>query len=267
MSLNTEPLQSHQEKQNARKKGTRRAKLKLPNGQEVNFGNGNGKKNTATNKGREPQLPNGEKPSFALNEPQLKKEPPIKKEKKHPKGVKAGVTIKDESYAGLSFHSSPEALALPKPSFGGSPRQNTQIQTPILQPTQVAPTPPQQGQTPQMSYAAPNYPAHFQQAPSPAHTPTNFVHYNPALVYQGIPQTGPPAHPVQAYPLAPPAHFQPNYGYRNPVDPVGFRNYPPPMTGPMGPIQPYGYAMAQPQQPHPPAEQKITFNELLGSGK
>lgn len=237
----------------------------LPNGEKPDFGHGSREKPT---KGKQ-QLPNKEKPNFGPE--QAKSTKSAKKLKKknsaqvnsasnsaettkvnnntnnnnnsaslnggNSKSVKKG----EDSYAGSSFHSSPAALALPKPSFKASPKPAA---APLQSPVQTN-----------------------------VHTGPTGLNMPPAFVYQGMPPSGPPRYPVTAYPPSGPYH--PGFNYN--ANPQGFINYLyPPSAVPQPPIPMQSYPLGPPpvqqypQQFHAPQQpqaQKITFNELLGSSK
>lgn len=181
-----------------------------------------------------------------------------------------------DSYAGSSFHSSPEALALPKPSFAASSPQSAGSNRSPLNTGPVYHSPGQNGlpllQTQQQgSLQMPHAPQPhaIQQHPLPnlqsgplsaaplpgpvsASVP-NGIHsgqYNlhPAFVYQGVRGTGPPQYPVTSYPV-------PKQDY----------SYGPMMGYPMAPapMQPYPFAASQ----YPQLGQRISFNDLIGSSK
>lgn len=221
----------------------------LPNGEKPNFGQGQREK---PGKGRSPQLPNGEKPDFGSSDHKKDnggKDHSGKKSKrgsgKKPMGINpAGgspVILNNgegkECYAGSSFHSSPEALALPKPSFArnsfGNPKTMSQSQS--------------------------QYTGH--------NDSVNVVNMSPGLVYQGMPPNGPPRHPVTTYPPSSPPGF--NYHANR----QGFINYlypPAAVPQPPLPLQSYPFQAypLMPPQPLPSQQyggQKISFSELMGS--
>lgn len=157
-----------------------------------------------------------------------------------------------DCYAGSSFHSSPEAVALPKPSFASasqstsvsasSPPRNDPAGLPLqMQPVFHSPAPQQQ---------------------LPFTHPSGQYNLNPAFVYQGVPGAGPPRYPITTYPPPPKQNY--SYGGMMP----GFM--------PPGPHMHHyqHYPMAPPPPPMPMAShqppqngQKILFNDLIGSSK
>lgn len=228
----------------------------LPNGEKPNFGP------LLKEKLHKQQLPNGDKPNFGHESKGTKNQKKKKQNASQKGGADAAAAAAatttnskaannsraankpkkgEESYAGSSFHSSPEALALPKPSFRTSPK-----------PTAV----PVQTQSPVLAAAI--------------NTKQN-VH--PAMFYQGMPPAAPPRYPVTAYPPNGPG--VPGFNYH--ASPQGFINYlypptavpqpPIPMQSyPLGPpVAHYGHHQPLPPQQHQPTAHKITFNELMGS--
>lgn len=235
----------------------------LPNGEQPNFGHSSKDKPIK----HKQQLPNKEKPNFGPESVKSAKAKKLKKKNAaqthtanesseenqsgrpsannssgsaqanggNAKSGKKG----EESYAGSSFHLSPAALALPKPSFKASPKPaSAPLQSPV-QPT-------------------------INSGPANLNMP-------PAFVYQGMPPAGPPRYPVTAYPTSGP--YIPGFNYN--ANPQGFINYLyPPSAVPQPPIPMQSYPLGPPmqqqyqqqQQPQPHA-QKITFNELLSSSK
>lgn len=226
--------------------------LKLPNGKKPEFGPAQRDKSAG-----KPQLPNGEKPNFGgADHKQLggKKKKQGKKNaannantEKNSQAEKPSATEKktnlekgSDSYAGSSFHSSPEALALPKPSFAStSPDVRTG-------PGPMSP----------------------QGSPSLYVPARNVQNMPPAFVYQGMPPAEPPRYPVTAYP---PSAAQ---GFAYNANPQGFINYvsppaavpQPPLPMQMYPFQAYPPMGAPPPRGQPQG-QRITFNELMGSSK
>lgn len=249
-------------------------------------------------KTRTPKLPNGEKPDFGTGDrnkkdfikPKKVKKPASKKSLNGSEGhetsnlqahgdrkllTSSGSSGKNaDCYAGSSFHSSPEAVALPKPSFAGSssgstsPSQAGIVRLPS-QSTRIAAAQPM----------VPNYISPAQQ-PVVQVPPAVSGRYNlhPAFVYQGVPGSGPPQYPITSYSIP---HKQ-EYSYR-PMMPQF-----PVQAGPTHPHGPYSMALAGvPQQPqvqaqvqaqvqvqaqshhtqHPQYGQRISFNELIGSSK
>ncbi|KAK6458075.1 enhancer of mRNA-decapping protein 1 [Scheffersomyces xylosifermentans] len=225
----------------------------LPNGEKPNFYNSessnpkNKKKNSS-----EQSLPNGDKPNFGASN-----EIPTSNKKKD-KNIAA---VEDNSYAGSSFHSSPAALNLPKPSFksSSSPKQSANgISDDVTQ--QSPPTPAQT--IPIVAAPPPQFPV---------------TAYPPGSVPA-------PMRPNSFYPpqYAPqPPYIQPGFAYN--VNPQGYIQYQyPPFHHPMGqnPIVTH-YQQPSPYPPNsantPPSTgtagtstaggQKISFNDLLGSAK
>lgn len=280
---------------------------KLPNGAKPDFGHGNDRSEKHQQNG-ESKLKKAQGPSNGEKSNQGKK--PDEEGKKSGKGKKenrkdaqnkqtanaaesseagAGKKSKnkkkgntnaktgEEGYAGSSFHSSPEALALPKPSFKTSPKSKL-AQAPISEqapPVTQSPSsiPPSRESPAQQNYSR----------PMPMAMP---------FVYQGMPPQGPPQYPVVAHPQAMPQGTGPNPGLYQPgfnytVNPQGYINYhyPPGAVPPQHPLgmNAYGYPpnpqlqppimapmanQAPSQAPPTHAEgRKITFNELMGSSK
>lgn len=248
------PLQVHPKAPSGPKtrkhKPVHQAKYLLPNGEKPDFGSGNKEK---PGKGRTPQLPNGEKPDFGSidhKKDQTNKQGGGRKARKS-SGKKACETTTKlddaveftkaegkECYAGSSFHSSPEALALPKPSFAPKSSLNSSVSSSskVLLPSGAA--------------------------------SQNIQNLPPAFVYQGMPSNGPPRYPVKVYP--PSAH--PGFNYN--ANQQGFINYlypPAAIPQPPLPMQSYPFQMYPPVPPPPQNQQiggrKITFNELMGSSQ
>lgn len=261
------PLQVHHPAPTGAKprkhKPVHQPKFLLPNGEKPDFGAGYKDK---SHKGRSPQLPNGEKPDFGgadHKKDQGAKHAGSGKKTRRSSGKKSGAapgaapgattpTISaasefqnsdgKECYAGSSFHSSPEALALPKPSFarGSGGVGNTGVSSPL--------TPHAMNSTPQNVLN--NMP--------------------PAFVYQGMPSNGPPRYPVTAYPPS----GLPGFDYN--ANRQGFINYsypPAAIPQPPLPMQSYPFQTYPPIPPPPPPSnqqiggQRITFNELMGSSQ
>uniref|UniRef100_A0A0L0NY54 Enhancer of mRNA-decapping protein 1 n=1 Tax=Candidozyma auris TaxID=498019 RepID=A0A0L0NY54_CANAR len=257
---------------------------KLPNGAKPDFGPGNDE--GAQIKPKKGLLPNGEKPNFG-EKPEAKKlngkgkkegnaskdhEGGKKSKKKNANGSGPAVAKAEEGYAGSSFHSSPEALALPKPSFKTSPKQK-QTETPAASASSTATSVSQSRNSPVQHL--PQRPISMGAVPA---TP---------FVYQGMPPQGPPQFPVVAHPHAMPpgpGPYQPGFSYT--VNPQGYINYQYP-PGAVPPPHPLGMAFGYPQ-PYPPPHSmpsgpqnpantsassaplgghKITFNELMSSSK
>lgn len=236
----------------------------LPNGERPNFGPSSKEKPLKSKQ----QLPNGDKPNFghestkaSKNTKKLKKKNGATNQAQANNGSAAHTNNNtqsnggrsgnsksakkgEESYAGSSFHSSPEAMALPKPSFKSSPKagpSSLQNQSPVQ--TNI----------------------------NSGSTNSNM---HPAFVYQGMPPSKPPRYPVTAYP--PSGSYHPGFNYN--TNPQGFINYLyPPTAVPQPPIPMQSYPLGSPmqlyQQQHQyqpqnqPQAQKITFNELMGSSE
>lgn len=251
--LQVRPTSGPSEKTN-KHRPLREAKLLLPNGDKPDFGDSH----------KLPQrLPNGEKPDFGGESKKKGRKP--KKEPKKEKDVKVkemkvkdikvrDLKVKDskkeakpkdvkkDCYAGSSFHSSPEAVALPKPSFAAAspkpiPAAAAPQPSPNYSPASFVKSPPQASPLqPNMAVPQQNY------APN--------IHFNPAVMYQGVPPMGPPRHPVTFAPGASPPGFE--YFARQ-----GYINYHYPPQPQFAP---------QPYPQHNPG-QKISFNDLMGSSK
>lgn len=96
--------------------------------------NSNNSNNNNSNKNSDYSLPDGRKPNFYND----KSYSNFKTHYNNPntKAIKEK-RVDDNSYAGSSFHSSPDAFNLPKPSFkssNGSPRQPVVLREPRVQP-------------------------------------------------------------------------------------------------------------------------------------
>lgn len=301
------PLQAHGAPHHApaaktRKSKHHQAKIQLPNGQKPDFG--------PAKQLRPPQLPNGEKPDFGTGEPQ--KQPAKRdaaKAKKAAASKKAngrkggssdahassfhsnGNAASDahdarssgknmECYAGSSFHSSPEAVALPKPSFapssgaGSSPTQNVPLRNPASLPlSHMGPAGPA-GPGAVGHMVPPVYHSPAQQAVHPvASVAATSGQYNlhPAFVYQGVPGAGPPRYPITSYPAT-----KHEYTYPMPYGTVPSSGHM--ATGPIPagsmaavpPLHPYHhpYPMAPVAAPYQPQSgQRISFNDLISSSK
>ncbi|KAL7666444.1 Enhancer of mRNA-decapping protein 1 [[Candida] zeylanoides] len=224
--------------------------LTLPSGEKPKFTfNGDGVKGQS--------LPNGQKPVF--NPPNTnKKSSKTGKRSQTNSTPEAGA---EETYAGSSFHSSPAALNLPKPSF--------KTASPKARP-EAAHTSPLQQQQQQQHPIQPvsQYPVFRQGGP-------------PGPVYPVAPYTASTIPPVFATPNQNPMIYrgnqfvQPGFSYHH--SPQGFINYH--QSAPQHPVQHMapapqcnGYAMQQFASPqhHPnypvmqPQGQKISFNDLIG---
>lgn len=111
----------------------------LPDGSKPNFGTSN-LSTSLSNLKKKPKshsLPNGDKPVFSKNDKQSTKKKVLEfnaeKNNKKQNKCKEKKTETEETYAGSSFHSSPAALNLPKPSFKASPK-TAQLTTDIYHP-------------------------------------------------------------------------------------------------------------------------------------
>lgn len=236
---------------------------RLPNGEKVDFGHGNGKKTTkkapkqaqVTGVSRLPDatLPDGSKPVFHEGELeghiqahkatsgltnkkkshgdsslQSGEKSACRNEKNSDKVNKKKGKFKDkkasameDTYAGSSFHFSPEALNLPKPSFKTSPKPTNSTQN------------------------ASDIP----------------VGDNHASINNTAPLTQPGRVPQQPAALPAGHHFNANYAYAFPM-----QHFPGQYTH--APVYPQVFPQGYP--PYVPVAtlhqgQKITFNELLGS--
>lgn len=255
----------------------------LPDGSKPNFGNG---KDTSTNgasgsshkkQNKEPSLPNGEKPNFysdgSKSSTKKKKSEQIqqssdrpgndKHSKKSNKSKDKKSAITEDTYAGSSFHSSPAALNLPKPSFKTSPKQSNEIQ----------------------ASSEPIYP------PVNASSEHIYPPVNASSEHIYAPVNAPPQHPVTPYPIGNPGNNGPRFptnpmmippgnnfvqpGFTYNVTPQGYINYqyphappPPPLAGAF-PMVATPYPPQLPPHHHlgPQHGQRISFNELLGSSK
>lgn len=242
------------------KEKSRKAKPSLPNGERPNFGpddlkkepnkgklNGKQKKGKKSNNSPASKNANESKKSITNNTNSGANHASKENKQAFPakdSGKKSG----EESYAGSSFHSSPEALALPKPSFKSSPKQPTPV----------------------LGQQSPIQPVSQQHANNNS---TNMginhmnVNLNPAFVYQGIPAVPPPRYPVTSYPAGP---YHIGYDYRS--APQTFFNYPYLPAGiPQGHVQPQQFVPPQQvlsaNQQFAPSGQRISFNDLMNSSK
>ncbi|EGW33279.1 uncharacterized protein SPAPADRAFT_60614 [Spathaspora passalidarum NRRL Y-27907] len=240
----------------------------FPSGEKSNFQHS--KSGSKSNFPQEQSLPSGEKPNFFNEKPTSKKN-----SSKNVKDKKV-----EDTYAGSSFHSSPLALNLPKPSFKASPKQGgADDELPSSSNSSVA-----SSNSPVSTHgiaAGPGVPPPANAAPLT----------NPVTAYP--PGSIPPPHiyqhptPQQQYPYYP-QFVQPGFSYQ--VTPQGYiqYQYPPygqhhPQQMPQHPIYPHYQtpppphaapqgippaSQQQQQQPQQPAGgHKITFNELLSSSK
>lgn len=238
---------------------------RLPSGGKVDFGNK--KKNHSRQNSKvkdKPSLPDGSKPVFNDDE---------KSKGKYDKEKKKDNKKKVDAYAGSSFHSSPEALKLPKPTFKSSPKpsaSNLQKQ-PIPIPNQMpmpgnpnqVPMPGYPNQPPAQGHPMPNYPYYYYpqpmmmnpNMPQPPNTQQPQQPPNTQLPQQpSKEQLGPPMPMMNQFPGQVPGYYYPYF-----------------MNSPPNPNQPH----PQPHQQVPPGTtspsnhegQKISFNDLLGSSK
>lgn len=236
----------------------------LPNGEKVDFGNGN--KNNVNHKRKpsnntkkkdkysEPSLPDGAKPVFG-NEKKSNtyydsdSSNSSGKEKK--KNVNAKKTNKDKDvFAGSTFHSSPEALNLPKPSFKiASPKP--EMKNPVT------------------NYPSPYYNPGPQQIPPPQGTvnpgmpqmPMNFAGMGPGPVAGMDPRMNYPGQMVPGAPGYYP-YFNPQHGQHS-QPPV--QQHPPQYQLPLQ-SQQAKLPPSHPVQPFPAdstSGQKISFNDLF----
>lgn len=255
----------NKEKEKEKEKGSKSKKKtneypapSLPNGAKPSFNNESSK---SKKKGfSEQSLPNGAKPIFNIDdESDLTKN--SKKQNKSNKDKKGNT---EETYAGSSFHSSPAALNLPKPTFKSSPPQSStslqqagskELRTPIIQ-------------QPTMQQPSMQQPMHHIQNPVTAYSPLA-----PGALHPNEQLPGPMMYKP---------YVQPGFSYQ--VSPQGYISYPYLQHGPPGPGPvPANYNLVtshyQPSwnfQNPPPTKSineaqnsghKISFNELLGSSK
>lgn len=264
------PNFSNDKKVKAKPKNKKKEKKKvelptLPNGEKPNFGErSNEKKSKAAQLLQ--SLPNGDKPNFSSGKESYDK----------PSNDYGKKNKLEENYAGSSFHSSPAALNLPKPTFKSPKQVNDEASSPSVTPivkSQVLSV----------------------QAAQVTQTAQNTQNLNVANI--GIPHP-PPQYPVTMYqptpgqlnnPLAYNSHGhyiqQPGFTYQyNPQGYVQYQYpYQAPQQGPYGivplgvqPPIPNGQLPLPPHHPNhvhpmyalaPAKEQKITFSDLLGSVK
>lgn len=259
---------------------------KLPNGQLVDFGHNKTKKNnknTKTNDKKKDKrisqnLPDGSKPVFNTNDSNTTTNTNTnnnnnsKKTKKKP----------EEVYAGSSFHSSPEALNLPKPSFKTSPKPSGNIANGSADNTTSGTT----NGAPSHTISPPQYPVTAYPPgsgiPQPGMFPMNYQQppsMNPMGVGLNQQSFIQPGFQYQfnsngniMYPNVAPGHA-PGHGHG-----PGPQNQPPQGTPPMphfvGQLPfaqqpPNGYPIytSHYQNPTSSQGQKISFNDLLGSTK
>lgn len=240
----------------------------LPSGNPVNFGHGGSSgPSSGAKKGKKPakkaaedsvlsqSLPNGEKPRFSNDAKPRKKSPKDKEkgpsEKKGKRQLSPAAVKSEETYAGSSFHSSPAALNLPKPSFKSSPKTG-----PVTLPAGLGvPAGPGSGPSGPVGPVGP--------VSVPGSGPVSSGPMYPNMMpNQGMPV---PSMGAVMPPGPPNMYAQPGFSYS--VTPQGYINYQYP---PYMPHQP-PYPQMAPPQPQPiaahPQESghKITFNQLLGS--
>lgn len=255
----------------------------LPNGDKVDFGHGNKnvnhkRKPSNNKKPMEQSLPNGAKPVFG-GEKKFAKENSYdsdtsngsghSKDKKKNGGKKSNK--EKDVFAGSTFHSSPEALNLPKPSFkGASPRpENRAVEnkypvtnypspyyTPQMGQGQMAPGQPGQGQMgPGQGQMGPGGPGQMGQMPGGM---MPMMPMNP-MMPMGRPYSG--LMPGAPGPGAP--GFYPYYPNQQ------VQQHPPQYQLPPQ-SQQAKLPPAHPVQPFPAnsgSGQKISFNDLIGSSK
>lgn len=235
---------------------------RLPSGGKVDFGNK--KKNHSRQNSKikdKPSLPDGSKPVFNDDE---------KSKGRNDKDRKKDNKKKVDAYAGSSFHSSPEALKLPKPTFKSSPKptaSSLQEKQPIPIPQQMAipgnpnqmPMPVYPNQPPVQGHPMPNYPYYYYPQP---------MMMNPNMSQPPNAQNAPNAQQPTKEQLGSPMPMMNQYpgqvpGYYHPY----FMNSPPNPNQPH-PSQPFPQQVP-PGTTSPPNHegQKISFNDLLGSSK
>lgn len=264
---------------------------RLPNGAKVDFGHGSQTRKTKPkpavppdkaksakpkgNKSRakSPLLPNGDKPDYSSfhGKPAVNGDKPLangnsngngNKSKKKPQVPQSTPMVSGDSYAGSSFHLSPEAVALPKPTFKTKlpPPSNLLTAYPAGLAPAASPMYPQQAPF-MMNQQVPGQPQP-QQVPGPGQPQPMLGHPHQRLP-QGQPMPHPP-HPI-------PANVHPGFTYQ--VNPQGYIVYPPQPGA--GPVPGYGGPITTHfQQPmplvHPTQQQqgqRITFADLMSSQK
>lgn len=270
-----------------KKKANRANSPALPNGEKPNFYNDNKEKNK---KLLDPSLPNGAKPNFSFysesnsnsnsnvssNSNKTKKkvheqslpsgEKPVFHDKPNKKTSSSNRPDKngkkgpvEETYAGSSFHSSPAALNLPKPSFQRtSPKQqantiNDENSSPSSSASSVSMSSPRP--VAGAVAAPPRYPV---------------TAYPPGSIPGAVPNVPAGYYPPQ---YAQPQYIQPGFTYN--VNPQGYIQYQyPPFHHPLAPAQIPYQQHPFPVNAQPPAHvgsapqgQKISFDDLLGSAK
>lgn len=193
------------------------------------------------------RLPNGAKVDFGnTRKPKLKPLKPKPKKQAPPSKKKATPIATSDSYAGSSFHLSPEAMALPKPTFKST----------------LSPPP-----NPVTAYPA-------------GSVPTTPSMYTQPMMAQQLPMMMGQSHMMMPMPppMMPP-NIHPGFTYQ--VNPQGYIVYPQPGAGaapPMGNHGPITTHFQQPMQFPPqhqpqhqlmmqPQGQKISFNDLIESLK
>ena len=260
---------------------------RLPNGAKVDFGHGAQTRKTKPkpavppdkakgakpkgnrNRAKSPLLPNGDKPDYSSfnAKPTANGDKPIangngnklKKKQQQQQNTQSTPMALGDSYAGSSFHLSPEAVALPKPTFKTKLPPPSNLLT--AYPAGLAP-----------ATASPMYPQrtpYMMNQPVPGHPQPQHVLGQPQPMLgqpQHIPQGQLMPHPP--HPI--PANVHPGFTYQ--VNPQGFIVYPPqPGAGPVpgygGPITTH-FQQPMPQvQPTQQQGQRITFADLMGSQK
>lgn len=210
----------------------------LPNGQKVDFGNSvkTQKRRSSNNQKKDKKSPQSLGEGF---KPEGKY--PDRREKNTSKSDKMTEDRKknkkkDDAYAGTTFHTSPEALNLPKPTFKSSPKLNnpvTSYPSPYHNP--VAAPLPMQHQVPQHPMQPPQYQT------TPQGAPINMPH----MPHIPIPMMGMPMmHQSMGFPQT--------YTQQYPTYPIQANQHPQHMY--QGPAPGYN-------------GQKVSFNDLLGSTK
>lgn len=255
----------------------------LPSGKNVDFGHGNRKKHDTLPEPtlpsgakpnfyndlksetpehpntKAPVLPSGDKPNFGNKGPKKGKKVAEKApaEPKQKRPSKKGTSVPEETYAGSSFHSSPAALNLPKPTFKTSPKSAA---TAPVGPTMAA----LPGMTP------PQFPATAY--PPGSGIPPNVPHQMP----HQMPHHNSQVQPGFSYQVTPQGHI--NYSFPHGAPPVGYPmvtshyqypgvNYPPARGLYPPPPQQFHVPHVQAPQQQASQGQKISFNDLLGSAK
>lgn len=244
----------------------------LPNGEKPNFFNDKKKKGEQQLRGQ--LLPNGEKPNFSSADEKPNPSGSKKMARSASSSKEKKSAVEDVTYAGSSFHSSPAALALPKPSFKTSPKQATNStvdfeavsspQSSVASTTSGSSYSPttgniQKARSPQFSVTA-YPPGSVQTGAPPFHQAPYNQYIQPGFAYNYSPQGYiqyqiPGAHPPHpGHPVHPQTQAQ--YPYPNQYFSHYQQGNPMPMPGHPGPV-------TQPSV----GGHKITFNDLLGSTK